>query len=243
MQDSPTYPGSAQGFKPYAAQGLLPSGLQEYGRSHLGTPLLYLPSLQPCRLLVIAGLHGEEADTTFLLSRSLRLMGEAFAHAALVLCANTDGLALGTRGNARGVDLNRNWPSPNWSPATVHTRLVLDAPRVTELSPGASPASEPETRALQALIEKLSPEEILSLHSPLACVDAPKRTLLVKQLCRELSLPWQSDIGYPTPGSLGSWCMARDLHCVTLELPLEASETLARRFAAPLARLLEAYGK
>ena len=81
----------------------------EYGRSVLGAPLLCYPSREKCRLLVFAGIHGEEPETTFLLSRAVRAFEKNFAHVAIVLCANPDGVALGTRGNANGVDLNRNF--------------------------------------------------------------------------------------------------------------------------------------
>lgn len=232
-------PGSPEDFRPPSAQGTLPFALQEYGRSVLGAPLLYIPAAKACHLLGIAGVHGEEAETTFLLSRALRLLYTVPEHTAIVLCANPDGMALGTRGNAHGVDLNRNWPARNWSSNTVKSRLLLEAERVTELSPGGTPASEPETQALQALINRLRPSEILSLHSPLACVDSPRRTPLVDKLCQQFGLAWQSDIGYPTPGSLGSWCAEQEIHCITLELPRVPAEILAQKYAGTLARILQ----
>jgi len=232
------YPDDACGFRPLSLQGTLPCPPREYGRSCLQAPLLFWPAKDSCRLLVVAGIHGEEADTTFLLSRTLRLFEQLPTHVAWVLCANPDGCLLGTRGNARGVDLNRNWPSTNWSAQTVHSRLVLEADRITELSPGSCRASEPETQALLELIKVLHPPELLSIHSPLACVDAPQRSPLVERLSTELGLPWQPDIGYATPGSLGSWCAEQEIHCVTLELPRFAQEVLALNMAAPLARIL-----
>ncbi len=211
-----------------------------YGRSVLGTPLRYIPCTGRCRLLVIAGIHGEEPETTFLLSRVLRAFEKPFESVAFVLCANPDGMTLGTRGNANGVDLNRNFPTDNWSENPVQVRSVLEAPRDTSLSAGATAGSEPETAALVLLIQKLAPETILSMHAPIACVDAPVCSALVATLCEAFGVPRQPDIGYPTPGSLGTWCkQQKSPECITLELPRMSLEALFDRYAISFAEWLK----
>lgn len=222
-----------------ALQGHLSFPMKEYGKSVLGAPLLYLPASEQCRLLVFAGLHGEEAEGVFLLSRALRLLANAPRYTSVILCTNPDGVQLGTRGNARGVDLNRNWNTSNWSAASVYCRLVLEAERITELSPGVQAESEPETQALRQLVEQSGTQNILSLHAPLACIDAPHSSPLTEFLVNATGHPWQRDIGYPTPGSFGTWCHEKGLHAVTWELPREAPEILAMRYAETLASLLE----
>ena len=211
----------------------------EYGRSVLGAPLLYFPCKTECKLLVIAGIHGEEPETTFLLSRALRAFDDNFDSVAFILCANPDGMTLGTRGNANGVDLNRNFDTQNFSREKVGSRSVLEAPRDTLLSPGNSAASEPETQALVALIQKLSPSSILSMHAPIGCIDAPQKTVLVEDLMGVFNLPWLPDIGYKTPGSLGTWCGEHDIECVTLELPRMSLEHLFDRYGVAFADFLE----
>ena len=226
-------------FEP-ETRGILRLESQIYGTSVLGAPLRYIPCTGRCRLLVVAAVHGEEPETTFLLSRALRAFDKNFASAAFVLCANPDGVTLGTRGNANGVDLNRNFATANWSAGTVPSRSVLEAPRDTLLSSGTAPGSEPETRALVSLIENLDPETILSMHAPIGCVDAPAPTEIVRELGDIFGVPHVPDIGYATPGSLGTWCAERKKDCVTLELPRMPLELLFERFGRAFAEFLSA---
>jgi protein MpaA len=220
--------------------GTLHLKFKSYGTSVLGAPLLYFPCKGACRLLVMAGIHGEEPETTFLLSRALRAFDDNLESIAFILCANPDGVTLGTRGNANGVDLNRNFPTANWSKEPVGSRSILEAPRDTLLSAGSAPGSEPETTALVALIQNLSPESIISMHAPMACVDAPACTDLVKSLCEGFNLPWHADIGYPTPGSLGTWCKEqKSPECITLELPRMSLEALFNRYADSFSGVLQ----
>ena len=210
-----------------------------YGTSVFGAPLLYFPCKGKCRLLVMAGLHGEEPETTFLLSRALRAFDDNLESTAFVLCANPDGVALGTRGNANGVDLNRNFPTENWSADPVRSRSILEAERDMELSTGSAPASEPEVNAVIKLIEQLRPQAVVALHSPIGCIDAPQETALVKELQAVFDVPYVKDIGYKTPGSFGTWCKERNLECVTVELPRLAPELLYERYGKGLTEFLE----
>ena len=221
------------------SRGIIQLPSLEYGRSVLGAPLLYYPCKSECKLLVMAGIHGEEPETTFLLSRVLRAFDEPFDSIAFILCANPDGVALGTRGNANGVDLNRNFKTQNFSTEKVGSRSILEAPRDTLLSPGAFAESEPETQALVALIETLNPASVLAMHAPMGCVDAPQKTTLVEGVMETFNLPWLPDIGYKTPGSFGTWCGDRGLECVTLELPRMSLEHLFDRYGRVFAEFLE----
>ncbi len=220
-------------------RGILRLPFREYGRSVLGNALNYVPCQGSCKVLVVAGIHGEEPETTFLLSRVLRFFETPLENVAFVLCANPDGMTLGTRGNANGVDLNRNFPTSNWTAEMVGSRSILEAPRDTLLSPGTVGGSEPEIQAILRLVQQLNPQSILSMHAPIACVDAPARSTLVDSLCQCFNLPWLADIGYPTPGSLGTWCKEHSLECVTLELPRMSLEMLFERYGASFADVLQ----
>src|SRR5882672_6900721 len=91
-----------------------------YGASLDGIPLtVYLPETGSAEIVVLASIHGDEAETTVVVSEALRCLPRGDLKAAVILCANPDGILRGTRGNGRGVDLNRNFPTSNWSPDAV----------------------------------------------------------------------------------------------------------------------------
>ena len=124
---------------------------------------------------------------------------------------NPDGLKKGTRGNANGVDLNRNFPSSDWSPESPQKKNY----------PGTHPASEPETRAVMAAIERFSPVAIISIHTwiPQVNFDGPGKQI-AECMAEKNGYPITEDIGYPTPGSLGSFVgRDRNIPVITLELP------------------------
>jgi protein MpaA len=229
-------------LRPRQDIGTIPGDPDTYGHSHLGVPLEVWRPRDRCRLLIHAGIHGEEPETTFALSRALRLLPEPSPHCAVVLAANPDGLIRGTRGNARGVDLNRNFPTHDWQPDPVKHRSTLDDPRDVVLSPGSGPGSEVETMALIDLIDELQPETVIALHAPLACIDDPKQGHLARWLAEQTGLPLVPDIGYPTPGSCGTWGAEQDIAVVTYEFPLTTTDALVREHVPVLAELLAGGG-
>lgn len=213
-------------IRPRKDRGTLPWSPEIYGRSVLGCPLEVWKSSGPCKFLLFAGIHGEEAETTFLLSRTLRLLPAPAPHCAIVLAANPDGLIRGTRCNANGVELNRNFPTQSWSPEQVPHRSSLTSPRDILLSPGNQPGSEPETRALISLIKELKPETAIALHAPLACIEDPLMRPVSKWFSRKTGLPLVKELGYPTPGSFGTWAAENQIHVITYELPLRGPSTI-----------------
>jgi murein peptide amidase A len=220
-------------------RGTIPFEPERYGRSVQGRPLeVWLPT-EPPRLLVAAGIHGEEPESTVLLSTVLRSLAGGELAAAVVLCANPDGIARGTRGNARGVELNRNFDAADWSPEAPRHHLTRSDPQDVILSPGERPFSEPESAALAQLIERLAPAAVVTLHAPLGCVIDAERSPLARALSAEAELPLVDAVPSPTPGNLESWCRERlGAAAVTFELPVISKDEALVRYAGLVARLV-----
>jgi len=225
-------------LRPRQQWGTIPWEPVVYGRSVLGAPLEVWKPSGRCRMLVFAGIHGEEAETTFALSRALRQLSEPSRHCAVVLASNPDGSIRGTRGNARGVELNRNFPTSDWRPDPVPHRSTLEDPRDVLLSPGAHPGSEPEVQALLALVAELRPEVVIALHAPLACIDDANQSALGRRLAARTGLPFVADVGYPTPGSFGTWGRENGVAVITYEFPLSDTDALVREHVPVLVELL-----
>jgi protein MpaA len=210
-----------------------------YGTSNDGLPLtVHLPDSGRAELLILAAIHGDESETTVAVSEALRCLPTGDLAAAVILCGNPDGMLRGTRGNTNGVDLNRNFPTSNWRPDPVFYKSRANDARDIALSPGSTPASEAETRALLTFIDHLNPRAVVSLHSALACVDDSGASQLGRQLADRCTLPFLTEIGYPTPGSMGTWASERGLNLVTLELEDASLYTLKDRHVPILIELM-----
>ncbi|HEX9162715.1 MAG TPA: murein tripeptide amidase MpaA [Thermoanaerobaculia bacterium] len=220
-------------------RGVIRHASSVYGASLEGNPLtVHLPDTGSAGIVVLASIHGDEAETTVVVSEALRCIPPGDLRAAVILCGNPDGMLRGTRGNARGVDLNRNFPTSNWNPDPVCYKSRANDARDIALSPGVRPASEPETTALLSLLERLHPRAIVSLHSALACVDDAGASSLGRQLANRCALPFLTEIGYPTPGSMGTWAGEQGLNLVTLELEDASLYTLKDRHVPILIDLM-----
>ena len=238
--------------RPRAQRGTIAAEPAIYGTSLQGRPLeVWLPispspaspspspASPPPPLLVIAGLHGEEPETTVAVSSALRSLEPEQLRSAVVLSANPDGLARGTRGNARGVELNRNFPTSDWSQTLPAHHFTRAEPQDVLLSPGVSAASEPETVALMRLAEDLRPGAVVTVHAPLGCVLDPDEGDLARWLAAATDLPLRREVPSPTPGTLDTWVReSLGIPAVTFELPVISKDGALVRFLDLLAGLL-----
>lgn len=127
------------------------------------------------RVLVVGGIHGDEYSSVSIVFRWMEILDvhhSGLFHWIFMPLLNPDGLFLdkSTRTNARGVDLNRNFPAPLWREIGYQRwkDYTRENPRYY---PGSHAMSEPETAFLVELIRNFRPDAIISLHSPLNLVD------------------------------------------------------------------------
>ena len=169
-------------------------------------------------VLVVGVFHGDEPQGKYLIEEYLKRDLKHGAHKSnfiFIPCLNPDGLENNTRTNANGVDLNRNFPTKNWG---EDTSGAGDNP--SDYYCGSAGASEIETQFLIDTIEKYSPKLILTLHAPYKVVnyDGPAEEV-AKKISKIINYPVEASIGYPTPGSFGTYCgVERQIPTITLEL-------------------------
>lgn len=189
-------------------------------------PSNFLPQKQEVSL-VIGVFHGDEPQGKFLIdeylknyptSKSLissweRNRGERSL--LFIPCLNPDGMQLDQRTNANGVDLNRNFPTKNWGEDTSKA-----GNNPADYFGGKSAGSEIETQFVIDVIREYQPKSILTLHAPYKVVnfDGPAKELAQK-ISDIIKYPVEESIGYPTPGSFGTYAgIERQIPTITLEL-------------------------
>jgi protein MpaA len=174
---------------------------------------------EPVKVLLLGGIHGDEQTASAIVFKWLAILQSDQAQEfrwKIVPILNPDGLlaAKPRRVNARGVDLNRNFPTPNW---------LQDAPKYWAKTtrsdprryPGKAPISEPESRWVYDTIEKFKPDVIISVHAPFGVLDLDGPAKPPKRFGRL----WYNRVGV-YPGSLGNYSgMHKDIPVVTIELP------------------------
>ncbi len=168
-------------------------------------------------IMIIGGFHGDEIRSVELALRFAEYLHEQHlqeddVRVVIIPVLSPDGLVMQQRPNANGVDLNRNFPTDNW---------IAESTRGARYNPGPSPASEPETRLMMALVDQYKPDRIISIHAPLEVVnyDGPAKELAEK-MAAHTGYPVSGDIGYPTPGSFGNYAgVERQIPTITHELP------------------------
>lgn len=133
-------------------------------------------------------------------------------------CLNPDGLQLNRRTNANNVDINRNFPTKNWGKNEGDNATCDD--ETTNYFGGKSAGGEIETRFLIDTINKYFPSLVMTIHAPYKVVnyDGPAKDV-AKKISDIIKYPVEASIGYPTPGSFGTWAgVERDIPTITLEV-------------------------
>jgi Penicillin-insensitive murein endopeptidase/Zinc carboxypeptidase len=159
------------------------------GESTRGLPIraFTLGSGRP-RILVVGTVHGSEPAGSVVATRLLHARPPARGSITVVQDLNPDGHAAKKRENARGVDLNRNFPG-TWQ-------------RIS--TAGRAPASEQETKIAMRLIRRLRPDVTIWFHQPQGLVRAWGPSVPLARRYARLAgmrfarLPWP-------PGAATAW--------------------------------------
>jgi len=136
------------------------AGWETIGRSAQDRPIRALrvgSARARVKVLVVGQVHGNEPAGRAVIARLRAVDPPPGTALWLVDDANPDGSAAGTRLNANGVDLNRNFPY-RWQPQDG------------VYGSGPGPASEPETQVMQRFIERERPRVTLWYHQALRMV-------------------------------------------------------------------------
>jgi murein peptide amidase A len=174
----------------------------------------------PRKILVVGEVHGNEPAGRGIVAALRHTTAPPGSQLLLIEDLNPDGFAHRTRVNAHGVDLNRN-SSEHWAGA------------------GPKPWSEPETRAIRALILRERPTLTIYYHQPYRLVDAPEggRPQLARRYARLVGLPLVHL--RRRPGSLSRWQNVRIRQGSAIVVELAAGRlapaTRRRHLAAVLA--------
>lgn len=163
-------------------------------------------------LLSVGQMHGSEPAGLSVTKgvRAKTVPEDADYQLWTVRTMNPDGAARGNRYNARGIDLNRNFPG-TWS---------------RQYRTGSKAASEPETRAMMRFLRKLQPTGVLSFHQPWdttlsVCDDRSAQWVRLTAKLIKLKAPaTPSSCGAWLPGTMNRWVTKNTpAWFVTVELP------------------------
>jgi protein MpaA len=179
--------------------------------------------------LVVGMIHGTEPAGLAVIRRLRHVPIPAGVRLWLVPTVNPDGLAAGTRQNAHGVDLNRNWPT-----AWVRNGRPWDG-----YYSGPRPMSEPENRAMRAFILRVRPALTIWYHQPLNVVyGSDPHVAMLKRYARLTGLPYRRLVA--PRGAATRWERAHLPHGAhfVVEFPAgRISAATARRHAAAVLAL------
>jgi hypothetical protein len=207
------------------------SSLQMQHSGHLsvaGMPLLIkeYPPLEgrkpQARILLVGGTHGDELASISIVFKWMHTLEQHHSglfHWHINPLMNPDGALRPRhqRTNANGVDLNRNFTTPDEDDGVALEYWRVKTKENSRRYPGPYPLSEPETVWLYQEIRDFKPDVVIAVHAPYSLVDydAPDRNKAphrIGHLYRNLMGTY--------PGSLGNYAGVHlGVPVITLELP------------------------
>lgn len=200
----------------------------------------------PTTILYAGAIHGNELSSKYIMESWI---SELDAKAAdipadktivVVPVVNPDGTGIGQRNNARGVNLNRNFPTSNWT-GDIQTGSGF---RPGEGGSGAG--SEPETQALMNFTRQLNPAFTVTFHSSGRLVNSNDAGNSIAKGRQYASLAGYSFIpnsattgtfGFEMTGTYEDWLLERGSPAILIELNTNTGNHFAQNRSALWAML------
>ena len=184
-----------------------------------GEPIFHLDYpgvvIKPKKILVLSLIHGDETAAGGLGRFWLERLSKVDARNTwrVIPVANPDGVKAKTRTNSEGVDLNRNFPTLDWT-TDAQSFWKNEARSAPRKFPGFAAGKEPEVRCLIQHLEDFKPDFVISIHTPLKVLDFDGPNVRPPKFSY---LPWKSLGNFP--GSLGRYLwVERKIPVLTTEL-------------------------
>ena len=178
----------------------------------------------PKNVLVVGVIHGDEPIGEFLIEEFLKNKTRTTKNNLFYIPRLNFS---NERKNSSNVDINRNFPSKNWELTKKEDNYFG----------GFEPNSEIETKFLVNLTNEIKFDAIITIHTPYKIinydgVNNPITLPLAKKISAFLNYPIEADIGYATPGSMGTYFgVERNIPIITIEWDEEAKkEELYKKF-------------
>lgn len=160
----------------------------------------------PKNVLVIGVVHGDEPQGEYLINKYLENNNRTLNNNLFYIPRLNSN---NKRKNKNNVDINRNFPTKNWELTDIEN----------DYFGGFSPNSENETKFIVNLIENYKFDAIITIHSPYKIINYDgEAESLAHKISEFLNYPVEKDIGYPTPGSFGTYAgVERNIPTITIE--------------------------
>lgn len=191
-------------------------------------------------------IHGNELSSKYTMDRFISDLDAhpsrvpSKAKVVIVPVVNPDGVVRAMRNNARDVNLNRNFPTPNW------TSDIRVTGGVDKGGGGASAGSELETRALMQLTNRLNPRLVVTHHSAGYLVNTNDTGISIsagREYARlagyrlVLSADTTETFGFEMTGTYEDWLYHRGTAAILVELNTNTGDHYVQNSVAMWAML------
>ncbi|MEO5949136.1 MAG: M14 family zinc carboxypeptidase [Candidatus Saccharimonas sp.] len=191
--------------------------------------------------LFTGAIHGNELSSKYTMDRFVADIEAnpskipSGVRIVVVPVVNPDGVAKASRNNARGVNLNRNFPTSNW------TSDIAVSGGTEPGAGGASAGSEPETQALISLTNQLSPRLVVTHHSQGRLVNTNDVGVAVSASQEYTRLTGYrlvpsgdttSTFGFEMSGTYEDWLYERGVPAILIELDTNTGNHYTKNSAA-----------